>query len=77
MNTRTIVLILALLSLISTAAGGYLYYHSIQKAAVKGIDSNFVQATEDLKDDIARYHLYEPEPGQGHVFDLYGFRKRY
>jgi PAS domain S-box-containing protein len=54
MNTRTIVLILALLTLISTATGGYLYYHSIQKAAVKGIDSNFAQATEDLKDNIIR-----------------------
>jgi C4-dicarboxylate-specific signal transduction histidine kinase len=52
MNTRTIVLILALLTLISTAIGGYLYYHSNQKAVIKEIDSNFAQATEELKQDI-------------------------
>ena len=52
MNTRTIVLILALLTLISTATGGYLYYHSNQKAVIKEIDSNFAQATEELKQDI-------------------------
>ena len=52
MNTRIIVLILALLTLIATATGVYVYYHSLQKAAVKGIDSNFAQATEELKQDI-------------------------
>ena len=52
MNTRTIVLILALLTLISTATGGYLYYHSIQKAAIKETDKEIVERTEDLKNDI-------------------------
>jgi len=52
MNTRIIVLILALLTLIATATGGYVYYHSLQKAAVKGIDSNLARATDDLKDNI-------------------------
>ena len=52
MNTRIIVLILALFSLISTATGGYLYYHSAQKSAVKETERGLAQATEDLKDNI-------------------------
>ena len=53
MNARTIVLILALFSLISTVTGGYLYYHSIQKDAIKEI----VEKTDDLKDNIVRVIL--------------------
>ncbi|MGO8880306.1 MAG: PAS domain S-box protein, partial [Desulfomonilaceae bacterium] len=52
MNARTIVLILALLSLISTVTGGYLYYHSAQKSAVKETERELVQTADDLKDDI-------------------------
>ena len=52
MNVRTIVLILALLSLISTATGGYLYYYSAQKSAVKETERELVQTADDLKDEI-------------------------
>ncbi|MGO8878548.1 MAG: PAS domain S-box protein [Desulfomonilaceae bacterium] len=53
MNTRTIVLIFALLTLISTATGGHLYYHSVQKSAVKETERDIAQVTEELKQDIA------------------------
>ncbi len=52
MNVRTIVLILALFSLISTTTGGYLYYHSAQEAAIKETERELVETTNDLKDDI-------------------------
>jgi len=54
MNARTIVLILALISLISTATGGYLYYHTAQKAAVTETERELAGTGNDLKDDIDR-----------------------
>lgn len=52
MNSRTIVLILALISLISTVTGGYLYYNSAQKAAVKETERELAGTTNELKEDI-------------------------
>ncbi|MHB8202151.1 MAG: PAS domain S-box protein [Desulfomonilaceae bacterium] len=52
MNVRTIILILALFSLISTTTGGYLYYYSAQKSAVKEAGRELVQTADELKDDI-------------------------
>ena len=54
MNSRTIVLMLALISLISTATGGYLYYHAAKKAAVIETERELAGTTNDLKDDIDR-----------------------
>ncbi len=54
MNVRSIVLILALFSLISTTTGGYLYYHSAQKSAIKETERELVETTNELKDDIDR-----------------------
>ncbi len=52
MNVRSIVLILALFSLISTATGGYLYYDSAHNSAVKEAKREIIQRTDDLKNDI-------------------------
>ena len=54
MNSRTIVLILALISLLSTATGGYLYYHAAQKAAVTETERELAGTSNELKDDIDR-----------------------
>ena len=54
MNSRTIVMMLALISLISTATGGYLYYHAAQEAAVIETERELAGTTNDLKDDIDR-----------------------
>ncbi len=54
MNARTIVLILALISLVSTATGGYLYYHTAQKAALIETKKELARTSNELKDDIDR-----------------------
>jgi two-component system, cell cycle sensor histidine kinase and response regulator CckA len=54
MNARTIVLILALISLISTATGEYLYYHAAEKAAVTETKRELAGTSNELKDDIDR-----------------------
>ena len=54
MNSRTIVLMLALISLISTTTGGYLYYHAAQETAVIETERELAGTTNDLKDDIDR-----------------------
>jgi PAS domain S-box-containing protein len=45
---------LALISLISTATGGYLYYHAAQETAVIETERELAGTTSDLKDDIDR-----------------------
>ncbi len=54
MNVRMVVLVLGLFSVLSTAAGGYLYYQSAQEAALKETELEFVATNEALRDDVVR-----------------------
>ena len=54
MNVRAVVLMLGLLSVVSTGAGGYLYYHSAQESALKEAENQFVVTNEALRDDVLR-----------------------
>lgn len=54
MNVRTVVLMLGLFSVLSTAAGGYLYYHSVQESALKETEKEFIATNEALRDDVVR-----------------------
>ena len=54
MNVRTVVLVLGLFSVLSTAGGGYLYYNSVQESALKEIENEFAATNEALRDDVVR-----------------------
>lgn len=52
MNVRTTVPILALISVITAASGGYLYYESAQKSIFKETERELVERSNDLKNGI-------------------------
>ncbi|MCX5863363.1 MAG: PAS domain S-box protein [Deltaproteobacteria bacterium] len=52
MNVRTIVLILAIFALLSTATGGYLQYHSARESAAREIKRELTNTSEALKDNV-------------------------
>ncbi|MEI8183884.1 MAG: cache domain-containing protein, partial [Desulfomonile sp.] len=52
MNVRTIVLILAMFALLSTATGGYLQYHSAKESAAREIKRELTNTSEALKDNV-------------------------
>ncbi len=52
MNVRAIVLVLALFSLVSTATGGYLYYHSAKESAAKEAEVDLAAKSQLLNDRI-------------------------
>lgn len=52
MNSRTVVLILALISLLSTATGAYLYYDSAKRAALIETERELAGTVNDLKDHV-------------------------
>lgn len=52
MNVRTVVLVLGLFSVLSTAAGGYLYYNSVRESALRETEDGIVATINELKDDI-------------------------
>jgi PAS domain S-box-containing protein len=54
MNMRKIVAALAILSLLSTAIGGYLFYHSARESAVKEAEREFVAMSRGIKAHILR-----------------------
>jgi C4-dicarboxylate-specific signal transduction histidine kinase len=54
MNVRTVVLLLGLFSVLSTAAGGYLYYRSVQESALRETEKEFVATNEGLRDDVVK-----------------------
>ncbi|MDQ7784426.1 MAG: PAS domain S-box protein [Desulfomonilaceae bacterium] len=53
MNVRTIVAVLALISLLSTATGGYLYYKEAGKYAFRVAEEDIVAKSQLLKDRVA------------------------
>ena len=54
MNVRTVVLVLGLFSVLSTAAGGYLYYRSVKESALRETEKEFVATNEGLRDDVVK-----------------------
>ena len=52
MNVRTIVLILGIFALLSTATGGYLQYHTAQESALKQAERELFGASETLKENV-------------------------
>jgi len=54
MNVRTVVLVLGLFSVLSTAAGGYLYYTSVRESSLREIEDEIVATNNALRDDIVR-----------------------
>jgi len=52
MNVRTIVLVLGIFALLSTATGGYLQYHSAKESAAREIKRELILTSEALKDNI-------------------------
>ncbi|MGO8881150.1 MAG: PAS domain S-box protein, partial [Desulfomonilaceae bacterium] len=71
MNLRTVVLVLGLLAVLSTAAGGYLYYHSVRESALKDAEIEIVETNEALRDDVARLISFN----QDEVKALAGFEQ--
>ncbi|MGO8880305.1 MAG: PAS domain S-box protein [Desulfomonilaceae bacterium] len=71
MNVRTIVLILSLFSLISTATGGYLYYQHVRESALKDAEIELVATNEALRDDVVRIISFN----QAEVKALAGFEQ--
>ena len=71
MNVRAVVLILGLFSVLSTAAGGYLYYNSARKSALKETEKDLVATNEALKDDVVRLVSFN----QDEVRALAGFEQ--
>ena len=53
MNVRTIVLVLGILALLSTATGGYLLYQTAREAAFKETGNELLRTVEDLKNDVS------------------------
>lgn len=54
MNVRTIVAVLALLSLLSIATGGYLYFHSLRESAANEAEREFAVRSEGFRKQIQR-----------------------
>jgi len=52
MNVRTIVLILGLFSLLSTATGGYLYYHSARESAIIETERELIGVSDELTNNV-------------------------
>ena len=71
MNLRAVVSVLGLLAVISTAAGGYLYYNSVRESALKETEKELFAANEALRDDVARIISLN----QGEVKALAGFEQ--
>jgi PAS domain S-box-containing protein len=53
MNVRTIVLVLGILALLSTATGGYLLYQTARESALTESENELNRTLEDLKHDVA------------------------
>ncbi len=58
MNLRTIILVLALLSFLSTSLGGYLYYSSLQKSSLIDARKEANELTGRVANNID-FHLAE------------------
>ncbi len=71
MDVRKVVLVLGLLAVLSTAGGGYLYFHSVRESALKETEKEFVQTIEALKDDAVRLVSFN----QDEVKALAGFEQ--
>ncbi len=71
MNLRTVVLVLGLLAVLSSAAGGYLYYHFVRESALKDAEIELVATNEALRDDVARIVSFN----QDEVRALAGFEQ--
>jgi PAS domain S-box-containing protein len=52
MNVRTIVLVLVIFALLSTATGGYLQYQSAKESAAREIKRDLIHTSEALKDNV-------------------------
>ncbi|MEI8183189.1 MAG: ATP-binding protein [Desulfomonile sp.] len=52
MNVRTIVFVLAIFTLLSTATGGYLQYHTAQESALKQAERELFDVSKSLKNNV-------------------------
>jgi PAS domain S-box-containing protein len=71
MDVRKVVLVLGLLAVLSTAGGGYLYYHSVRESALKETEKDIIATNEALRDDVARLVSFN----QNEVKALAGFEQ--
>ena len=65
MRLRTILLILSLLALVSTAVGGIYYYYSLQESALVLARRRAAGQTEVLTNQISILSFAKPKTGQG------------
>lgn len=57
MKVRTILVVLSLLAILSTSLGGYLYYTSLQEAAVREVERQAVDRAATIRNHLSSYLL--------------------